>query len=157
MFLRRFKALAIGLVAWLPPRLFPRLMALRDCHSWRRFSEGDLFGGHIGGAGSALRRRRTAVRAQKPLPAARNESTAFSESSRDGRARLLAIKTGSGAYGRGPADKTAVTREDFSSPLGAFLTQIPKPDSKNSTKEFHLSCSQSRGDARCLTTTEKSV
>ena len=64
------------------------------------------------------------------LPAEQNESTAFSESSRDGRARLLAIKTGSGAYGGGPADKTAVTREDFSSPLGAFLTQIPKPDSK---------------------------
>src|SRR5215472_2304773 len=61
-------------------------------------------------------------------PPVSNESTAFSESSRDGRARLLAIKTGSGTYGGGPADKTAVTREDFSSPLGAFLTQIPKPD-----------------------------
>ena len=32
-----------------------------------------------------------------------------------GRAHLLAIsKTGSGAYPRAPADKTAVTREDFS-------------------------------------------
>src|SRR5215469_1727714 len=28
------------------------------------------------------------------------------------------------------ANETAVTREDFSSPLGTFLTQIPKPDSK---------------------------
>jgi len=65
------------------------------------------------------------------LPAEQDESTAFSESLRGGRAHLLAIsKTGSGAYPRAHADKTAVTREDFSSPLGAFLTQIPKPDSK---------------------------
>src|SRR5215471_13678855 len=31
---------------------------------------------------------------------------------------------------RASANETGVTREDFSSPLGAFLTQIPKPDSK---------------------------
>src|SRR6516162_853653 len=41
-----------------------------------------------------------------------------------------ALETGSGAYPRPPANETAVTREDFSSPLVAFLTQIPKPDSK---------------------------
>src|SRR6516165_4317164 len=40
------------------------------------------------------------------------------------------LKTGSGPYGRASSNETAVTREDFSSPLGAFLTQIPKPDSK---------------------------
>jgi alanine dehydrogenase len=34
------------------------------------------------------------------------------------------------AYGRASANEPAVTREDFSSPVGAFLTQIPKLDSK---------------------------
>ena len=74
--------------------------------------------------------------------AAQNESTGLSESLRGGRAHLLAIsKTGSGAYPRAPADKTAVTRDDFSSPLGAFLLKFQNQTQKNSTKEFRLSCS----------------
>src|SRR6516165_2134681 len=68
------------------------------------------------------------------LLAAQNESTAFSESLARSSALPAILKTGSGAYPRAPADKTAVTREDFSSPLGAFLTQIPKLDSKKFCK-----------------------
>jgi hypothetical protein len=52
-------------------------------------------------------------------------------------------RTGSGAYPRPLANETAVTREDFSSPLVAFVTQIPKKIQKKSTKGSRLSCSQS--------------
>jgi hypothetical protein len=64
------------------------------------------------------------------LPALQNESTGFLESLRGSECFADEFETGSGAYPRAPADKTAVTREDISSPVGAFLTQIPKPDSK---------------------------
>jgi hypothetical protein len=59
-----------------------------------------------------------------------NESTGFLESLRSIERVAGDPNFGSRAYGRGPANEVAVTREDFSSPLGAFLTQIPKPDSK---------------------------
>ena len=76
--------------------------------------------------------------------AAQNESTGLSESLRGGRAHLLAIsKTGSGAYPEHPLIKPQSRAKIFLPLSGLSSLKFQNQTQENSTKEFHLSCSQS--------------
>jgi hypothetical protein len=65
------------------------------------------------------------------VPAAQNESTAFSESLAQWSAFAGDFENWVRCIPRAPASKTGVTREDFSSPFGSFPHNPKKSESKN--------------------------